>query len=195
MRPEETIAACRLSHRRLLLGVAPLSAIDLRGASGLPGWSRAHVLAHLINKARAHVWLFGGPTAGEVRRLFPLGHDQSAAVDARATNGASDLRVDLEQSFRDLEAAWDALDDELWNCVGRMTAGPRTMSEIVGHHLRDVEVHHVDLRIGYVPTDWPPEFVESELRRRLRGLPDRTEHAELLAWLLGRSPAPELGPW
>jgi hypothetical protein len=77
-----------------------------------------------------------------------------------------------------------------------MTAGPRTMTEIVTHHLRSVEVHHVDLDIGYLVSSWPPIFVDGELAKRLRALPNRADHADLLAWLLGRATAPELlGPW
>ncbi len=84
------------------------------------------------------------------------------------------------------------------NCPPGQTPveGPRTMAEIVGHHLRNVEVHHVDLDIGYLPSDWPAELVDAELPRRLRSLPGRAPDADLLAWLLGRAPAPELtGPW
>ena len=69
------------------------------------------------------------------------------------------------------------------------------MSEIVTHHVRNVELHHVDLDIGYRPSDWPANFVEGELAKRLRALSDRADHADLIAWLLGRAPAPELGPW
>lgn len=77
-----------------------------------------------------------------------------------------------------------------------MAAGLRTMGEIVGHHLRNVEVHHVDLDIGHRPSVWPATLVEGELSKRLRSFPDRADHAEILAWLLGRAPAPELtGPW
>ena len=95
-----------------------------------------------------------------------------------------------------LEAAWTALDDAHWDRQGIMMAGPRTMVEIVGHHLRNIEVHHVDLDVGHRPSDWPSILVESELPKRLRALPDRAGHAELLAWLIGRGPAPELvGPW
>jgi hypothetical protein len=77
-----------------------------------------------------------------------------------------------------------------------MAAGLRTMREVVGHHLRNVEVHHVDLDIGHRPSDWPAILVESELSKRLRSFPDRADHAEILAWLLGRAPAPALtGSW
>jgi len=195
MRPEVIIEACRASHRRLLADIEPLSEDDIRAPSRLPRWSRAHVLAHLINKANAHGPLFGGPRAGEVRHLYPPGHDQDLAADAGAHRSAHQLRSELRRAFGDLEGAWAALDDDHWDCEAVMMAGPRTMTEIVSHHLRNVEVHHVDLGIGYEPRDWPETFVEGELARRLRGLPGRAEHAELLAWLLGRGSAPDLRPW
>jgi hypothetical protein len=54
----------------------------------------------------------------------------------------------------------------------------------------------VDLDIGYLVSSWPPIFVDGELAKRLRALPNRADHADLLAWLLGRATAPELlGPW
>lgn len=66
------------------------------------------------------------------------------------------------------------------------------MVEIVAHHLRNIEVHHVDLDIGYRPADWPSILNDGELPKRLQSLPDRADHAQILAWLLGRAPpAPE----
>jgi hypothetical protein len=53
----------------------------------------------------------------------------------------------------------------------------------------------VDLGIGYRVSDWPPIFVERELAKRLPSLPDRADHSDLLAWLLGRATAPDLEPW
>ena len=195
MRPDDLIGACRIAHRSFVAAVGPLSADDLRRPSLLPGYSRGHVVAHVINKTDAHVWLFEGALAGEVRRLHPDGHDADRAADVAARHPASELCADLERSFDKLEAAWDALDDDMWDRQGIMTAGPRTMTEIVGHHLRNVEVHHVDLSIGYGPRDWPTLFVEAELAKRLSGLPGRAEDADLLAWLLGRAAAPDLEPW
>jgi maleylpyruvate isomerase len=196
MRPAAVLDACRSGHQHFLDGVARLPDDELREASELPRWSRAHVVAHVINKTRAHVWLFGGPACGEVRHLYPPGHDQDLAADAKASRSSPELRADLTDAFELLELAWDALDDSLWHREAVMTLGRRrSMTEIASHHLRDVEVHHVDLGIGYHPSDWPTLFVEGELVRRMRGLPDRTDRAELLAWLLGRRDAPELGPW
>ena len=195
MRPKADIDACRASHRRLVAGLVRLTEDDLSFPSLLPRYTRRHVVAHLANKTVAHVVVFGGPAAGEVRRLHPDGYDADAAAEASARRSGDELRSQLEQSLELLEETWDSLDDALWAKQEIMTAGPRTMSEIITHHMRDVEVHHVDLDIGYRPSDWPSIFVERELVKRLRSLPSRAEHSGLLGWLLGRTPSPELGPW
>lgn len=195
MRPRAEIDACRDSHRRLLADLATLTDAAFREPSRLPGYTRAHVVAHLTNKARAHARLFGGPAAGEIRRLHPVGYDADRAAEAGAGRTAADLCADLAAALDLLDVAWDALDDTMWDRLGNMTAGPRTMAEIVGHHLRNVEVHHVDLDIGYRAADWPSIFVDRELAKRLATLPGRADPAELLAWLLDRAPAPNLAPW
>jgi maleylpyruvate isomerase len=196
MKPDADVLCCVAAHTTLLAALAPLTDEDFRLPSLLPRYSRAHVVTHLANKARAHVWVFGGPPAGEVRRLHPDGYDADREAEVGASRSAAELRADLAHSLELLEATWNGLEAALWHHQAIMTAGPRTMAEIVGHHLRNVEVHHVDLDIGYAPADWPAQFVEGELSKRLRGLPDRVDHAELLAWLLGRSSPPDLqGPW
>lgn len=73
MMPADVIDACRAGHRTFISGLAPLSDDDFHLPSLLPGYSRGHVVAHVINKSEAHVWLFGGPPVGEVRRLHPDG--------------------------------------------------------------------------------------------------------------------------
>lgn len=195
MKPVAQIAACRSSHRRLTASVTNMSDTDFRTPSLLPGYSRGHVVAHLINKAHAHVLVFEGAACGEVRRLHPLDHDPDAAAAAGSRRSADAFRVDLQHAFQTLEAAWDSLREDLWDREAIMMAGPRAMTEVVAHHFRNVEVHHVDLDTGYTPAAWPDEFVVPELEKRLRALPARADNASLLAWLLGRAPAPPLTPW
>jgi maleylpyruvate isomerase len=196
MRPDELIDTCRAGHRRLIANLASLADADVRRPSRLPGYSRGHLLTHLANKAEAHVALVAGVAAGETPRLHPVGYDADRAAAAGAGRSATLLRADLAESFERLASAWDRLAADLWDRPAIMTAGLRTMTEVVSHHLRDVEVHHVDLDIGYGVSEWPEAFVEGELAKRLRGLPDRAVHADLLAWLLDRAPAPPLvGPW
>jgi maleylpyruvate isomerase len=195
MEPADYIEACQASHRRLLNGLAPLANDDFKAPSLLPHFTRGHVVTHIANKTRAHALLFGGPPAGEARTIHPAGYDADSAAELGAGRTATELRADLDDSFIGLEAAWSALDVGMWGDHGEMSAGPRTMAEIIGHHLRNVEVHHVDLDIGYRISNWPTLFVEGELTKRLLALPGRSDHADLLAWLLGRTPAPDLTPW
>ena len=63
-------------------------------------------------------------------------------------------------------------------------------------------MHHVDIGLGYEPSDWPAEYVAWELPMLLATVPERVrrpEHSrDLIVWLAGRGPVPyevELGPW
>jgi maleylpyruvate isomerase len=63
-------------------------------------------------------------------------------------------------------------------------------------------VHHVDLDLGYEPSDWPEEYVRWELPVLLATVPGRVPRADdardLVAWLTGRAPradAVQLDPW
>lgn len=161
----------------------------------MPGWTRAQVLAWLTIKSRSHVALFDGAMTGTVGSQFPNGYVQEDLIALEVSKGRQALRSSLSSAFEELETAWERLPDQLWDNQGITTAGPRSMTETVARHLRDVEVHHVDLDVGYAPCDWPEEFVRVELPKRVRDLERRAEPTALLAWLLGRSAAPELGPW
>jgi len=67
--------------------------------------------------------------------------------------------------------------------------------------LRETELHHSDMGLGYTPQDWPAEYVAWELATQLRALPGRLQPGDdlrLLTGLTGRAPWPstlELGPW
>ncbi len=191
----ELVAACLDGHRRVLDTIDRVNDDELTYPSLLPGWSRADVIAWLALKSQSHSHLFGGPAAGEVRSQFPEGYEQAEMIRGEIVRGATHLRSTLAVSFSDLEEAWARLPDGLWDSQGVTSAGRRSMTDIVARHLRDVEVHHVDLGAGYSIVDWPAQFVDTEFTKRLPDLGGRAERAALLAWLLGRGPAPELGPW
>jgi maleylpyruvate isomerase len=120
---------------------------------------------------------------------------QAEDIESGAGRPAAAVIEDVSDALHRLECAFDSLPDGLWDREGICAPGPRTMAEIVFRHLRDVEVHHADLGLGYTPEDWPEIYVEGELERRLPHLADRANRARLVAWLIGRGPAPELGPW
>ncbi len=195
MRPTALISLGLAAHRRFIQTVNHLDDGDLGDPSLLPGWSRSDVIAWTALKSQSHVHLVHGAISGEVRTQFPDGYDHGATIRSETSRGPGHLRSILRSAFLDLEASWGRLGDHLWDSEGDTTAGRRSMTEILARHLRDVEIHHVDLALDYQPSDWPAEFVELELAKRLRDLDRRADPAELLAWLLGRRPAPQLRPW
>ncbi len=161
----------------------------------LPGWSRGHVLTHVARKTDSFVWLLGGAYVGEVREQYPEPGMRERDIEAGARRSAAELHADVAAAFDRFETAFSVLPDDLWGWEGVVQPGKRTMAEMVFRHLRDVEVHHVDLGLGYAPSDWPAVYVEGELKRRLPALPDRAERCALVAWLLGRGDAPGLSGW
>lgn len=195
MRPAAEIDACRDAHRRLLATVSTIPDHEFGDPSRLPGWSRAHVVTHLARNADSHAFLIEGAALGEVRHQYPSPEARAADIEAGAGQPPRWLRDDLERACAGLEKAWDDLPDDRWDEKVVVTSGGRPAGELVFRRLREVEVHHVDLDTGYSSTDWPDSYVEGELARRLADLPDRTDRRSLVSWLLGRGPAPDLGPW
>lgn len=196
MRPQDAIEAATVGHAELLAAVTNLSEREIREPSLLPSWSRARVIAHLAHKTRSHVAVLDGAAVGEVRGQYPAGQAVAEAETLEWSNRpAAELCALLADGFSTLERAWDRLPDDAWLRRGVSSAGERLMTEFVARHMRDVFVHYVDLGIGYAAVDWPAAFVQVELPKRLRDLPERAAPHALLAWLLGRTPAPELAPW
>ena len=54
-------------------------------------------------------------------------------------------------------------------------------------------MHHGDLGLGPVP--FPPGLIDAWLPRELPHLAERSDPAELLAWIIGRGDPPVLAPW
>jgi hypothetical protein len=96
----------------------------------------------------------------------------------------------------DVVAAFDPLPDEVWDRVSRAVGGElRPAHAVVWSRWRECVVHHTDLGLGHTAADWPPALVERWLPDALAGLPDRSDHAALLGWAVGRAPAPDLADW
>lgn len=195
MKPVADIAACREAHRRLGRTVAVLGEAEVRAPSLLPGWTRAHLLTHLARNADSHAYLLEGLALGEDRQQYPSAEAREADIMAGGSRPPDELGADLERACRRLEGLWESLPERLWSEPVTLTVGPRRAEELVFRRLREVEVHHADLGLGFVPADWDDAFVEKELALHLGRLAERADHRRLVSWLLGRAGAPELGPW
>jgi maleylpyruvate isomerase len=193
----ESIAGCREAHQRLHDAIADLSDDRARQASRLPDWSVGHVLSHIARNADSVVRRLEGAARGEVVDQYEGGFaGRAAEIDAGAAHPAADLRDDVEATSAAVEAAIAAMPTDAWENLSRSVGGDLQPAEaVVFSRWREVEVHHVDLGLGYEPADWPPELVARWLPDVVADLPRRADPAALLAWGLGRGPAPELRSW
>jgi maleylpyruvate isomerase len=184
------------SHARLAETLAGLTDDDARGPSLLPGWTVGHVLTHLARNADSHVRLLEAAAGGEVADQYAGGDVQRAAdIEAGAGRPAAELVADVMDTAARLERTWDATPEEAWRTgQGRMSSGLWPVAELPFRRWREVELHHVDLGLGYGPSDWPEAYLAEELDRTLASR-SADERRRLLAWLVGRAGVPELGPW
>jgi maleylpyruvate isomerase len=191
------IEGCAQAHVRLQETLVPLTDEQVQARSRLPGWSIGHVLTHLARNADSVVRRLEGAANGQVVDQYAGGHaGRAAEIEAGALRSAADLRADVVATSAAVESAIEAMPDSAWDNPARGVDGDEQPARaVVFSRWREVEVHHVDLGLGYEPVDWPPALVSRWLPTVVETLPDRADPTALLAWALGRGPAPDLRPW
>jgi maleylpyruvate isomerase len=193
-KPERDIDGCRVSHQRLEQAIAALTDDQVARPSRLPDWSVGHVLAHIARNADSVTRRLQGAARGEIVDQYPGGlPGRAAEIDAGASRSAAELIADVGTANEALDAAIDAMPDAAWSNTTRNVRGvDQPADRLIFDRWREVEVHHVDLGLGYEPTQWPSALVDAWLPRVLTTLPARTDPAQLLAWALRRGDAPDL---
>lgn len=195
--PTQAIEGCRSAHRRLLSALEGLTDEQARQASRLPAWSVGHVLTHLARNADSCVRRLDGSARGDIVDQYPGGPaGRAAEIEAGAARSAAALVADVTATAAAVEAAIEAMPPRCWPNRSRAVSGRElTASEVVVRRWHEIEVHHVDLGLGYEPADWPADLVASWLPAVVAALPSRAHPSALLAWALDRAPAPDLRPW
>ena len=182
-----------LATQRLLGTARILTEPDLRAPSLLPGWTRAHVLAHLARGADAMRNLLAGVRSGQERPAYVSAEARQADIEHGAGMRADELMADLADSAMALRTMARQLPDEGWQVPVRiLDSAPFPADQLLTRRLVEVELHHCDLGAGYGPADWPAAFAAMELAEPMRSQrADRltsTRKAEPLAPV--RPPAP-----
>jgi maleylpyruvate isomerase len=165
--------------QRLIDEARLMAGPDLRAPSLLPGWSRAHVLAHLARGADAMCNLLVGARAGQDREAYASPQARSADIDRSAAAEAEELADDLAGSAMALRTVAWQLPDEAWRYQVRVLDSPRFQaSQLLIRRLAEVELHHCDLGIGYGQEQWTAAFAAMELDE-----PMRSQRAERLGYI------------
>jgi maleylpyruvate isomerase len=153
-----------------LLGTARVIAEpDLRQPSLLPGWTRAHVVAHLARGADAMRTLLVGVRSGQDRPAYASAEAREAGIERGGAQTAKDLMADLADSAMALRTIARQLPDQAWSrSVRILGSAPFPAAQLLTRRLAEVELHHCDLAAGYSPADWPAAFASMELAEPMR---------------------------
>ncbi len=148
------------ADQRLVRTFDGLSDEELAAPSLLPGWTRAHVIAHLTLNAEALERVLTGRRRGEQRTMYDSQESRDADVEALARAGQPELRDRFFAATTCFEKAYGAMTEEDASAHFERTPGGQVIK--VGNaplmRLREVEIHHADLGAGYTAADWPPAF-------------------------------------
>ena len=194
---------CNQAQRRLTRRVSLLSEDDVRRSSRLRGWSVGHVLTHLASNADAHTRRLEGALIGNDVPKYLGGETQRVAeIENGAARPAAKIISELIASQNRLAAAMDECSAQRWPHSNFLGGGHYGVGACPAHRLREVEMHHVDLGLGYTARDWPEEYVEWDLTVLLSTVPERlrsdTDRRGFMAWLAGRAdtiPVLDLYAW
>ena len=193
------VAGCASSHQHLLADLDALvdgKATMSQAPSALPGWTVGHVLTHLARNADAFRRMIEGADAGEVRPMYVTADARDEDIAAGASRPFGEIVADIRTSVWALESAWATLGADGWAGFGLARFGKVPVVEFPWRRRREVEVHRVDLGLGYSAERWPADYVAADLARRSSEasgretvVPDEVvgaSDARRLAWLLGR---------
>jgi maleylpyruvate isomerase len=162
------LASVRDATDRLLTAAAKLTNASVAEPSRLPGWTRGHVLAHLARNADALVNVLEG------RPMYVSGEARDADIERDAPRPLDVQLADLRESAARFQEAGAVPAD--WSRTVELRNGVTdSASRVPFRRWIEVELHHVDLGIGYALEDLPTEFVEREiafLAERFAGHPD-----------------------
>ena len=167
----------------------------------LPGWTVGHVLTHIARNADGMAHLVRWALTGVPTPMYASVEARNADIEAGSGRPAAALAEDVRSSAGRLAdslgllggAGSDALDRLLVFGPPRPGVDPDTPARALPFaRRRELEIHHVDLGLGYGPEHWPADFVERTLlflHSRSGAVDAVGEPSDVLAWRLGRSPA------
>ncbi|WP_248761717.1 maleylpyruvate isomerase family mycothiol-dependent enzyme [Pseudarthrobacter sp. SSS035] len=186
---------------------------DVKAPSGLPGWTRGHVLAHLAGISNAMARQLEFAARGATVELYDGGQDgRTKAIEMSAGHNADAHRADLQAGLDRALTAFDSLEgDADWQASIAYRGGVVFDGGLA--LWRELVIHTADLGAGLGPETWSRKFCEhlfdflaarvpagEKLVLQPLGLPPVTLGlgrstvisgmiTDIAAWLAGREPS------
>jgi maleylpyruvate isomerase len=187
--------------------------------SALPGWTRAHVVGHLVGNALGLDNLVRWASTGQETPMYPTREARASEIERRSQLSWADLLDELDHSAEVLRSSLTHLSEPVATRDLRLGSGsPARACDLAAIRIREVAIHRVDLAdADYRPSDWQPRFTMRTLSELTPFFQQRREapvtvlratdtgccwavgehgpdlvgrEADLLAWLVGRPHGP-----
>jgi maleylpyruvate isomerase len=169
------VANVPLAQERFAGTLGGLTDAEVREPSVLPGWSRAHVIAHVARGGEAMVRLVDGVLTKRPAQAYPDGPVvRDAELELAAQHSANELADEVYSSNIAVVHAFARMTAPTWGRQVQFPTGAYPASRCAWERWREVEVHHIDLGLDtYTIESWPEEFVSTHLPHELAKLPGR----------------------
>lgn len=142
----------------LVRTVDGLSAEELSEPTALPGWTRAHIVAHLALNGEALERVLTSRRQGHPVPMYDSQEARDADIEELAAEESDHLRDRMLAATHRFSEAVRATTS--WEGVFERTPGGPVVAlvDVPVMRLREVEIHHADLDMGYSCADWSTEF-------------------------------------
>jgi maleylpyruvate isomerase len=163
--------------------------------SGLPGWSRAHVLTHVARGADAMINLLTWARTGVRTPAYADGDARDADIAAGAARSPAEIRADVVDSSDRLAAVVRAMPEDAWSAtVEHRDGSPLPVRVIPWFRARETWIHAVDLDVGASLADLPAPMLDALITETVDAMGRRPDcpAVRLVAptgsWAMGAAP-------
>jgi maleylpyruvate isomerase len=158
--PTETIEWWERGEEHLGTALGRLVEHEFAEPSLLPGWTRAHVLAHLARNADAMGNLLHWARTGEETPMYASPEARDRGIEETARRSPDELRADVLGATARLAAAVRDMPAHAWAAPVRTNRGREIAgADVVWLRCLEVWVHAVDLDAGVGFADIPEDVL------------------------------------
>jgi len=164
--------------------------------TALPGWTIAHLVAHVHFNALALCRLIGWARTGEEATMYASAAQRADEIESGAKESPTQLRQWARESADRFMTEFAALTDAQRQAIVVTAQGRRIpAAELAWLRCRELGVHAVDLEVGTTFGDLPAGFVDALVNEIVAKRLASREGASLARWLTGRDPSTPLDRW
>lgn len=168
----DVVAAVREHTSQLLGRTIGFSDEDWAAPTALPGWTRSHVAAHLVDGARRLVRVIDALHSGQPRTMYDSEAEERRTIELGALAGGLELQIQLDTTASELQELFGSLQGD--SSLVDLRPGYRVQAwQIPLSRLGEVVLHEMDLDSRSTTMDLAPETAVSLLAFQIERLSHR----------------------